>query len=91
MFRNAEGEVLGTVPLRRAFVLSCNTAFINLASVLDPSDFAAAGAQFGLGVGYDLGTASYSGQRPDAGRTGLEGGHRLRPGPDPGQPASVRR
>ena len=64
VFRNAEGEVLGTVPLRRAFVLSCNTAFINLASVLDPSDFAAAGAQFGLGVGYDLGTASYSGSVP---------------------------
>ena len=67
VFSNAEGEVLGTVPVRRAFVLSCNTAFINLGSVLDPSDFTSAGAQFGLGVGYDLGTASSSGSVPTPG------------------------
>jgi cell division protein FtsI/penicillin-binding protein 2 len=63
-FANAEGEVLGTVPLRQAFVLSCNTAFINLAAVLDPSDFSVAAARFGIGVGYDLGTPAYSGSVP---------------------------
>lgn len=63
-FTNAEGEVLGTVPLRLAYVLSCNTAFINLASVLEPSDFGQAAARFGIGVGYDLGTAAYSGSVP---------------------------
>lgn len=66
-FSNAEGEVLGTVPVRVAYVLSCNTAFINLAQVLDPSDFAATAARFGIGVGYDLGTASYSGSVPTPG------------------------
>ncbi|MGH1488775.1 MAG: penicillin-binding transpeptidase domain-containing protein [Acidimicrobiales bacterium] len=63
-FTNAEGEVLGTVPLRQAYVLSCNTAFINLASVLDPSDFPAMAARFGVGAGYTLGTASFSGRVP---------------------------
>lgn len=63
-FTNAEGEVLGTVPLRQAFVHSCNTAFINLGSVLDRSDFPSAAAAFGVGVGYDLGTAGYSGSVP---------------------------
>ncbi len=65
VFSNAEGEVLGTVPLRQAFVLSCNTAFINLAGGLDGSDFARYGAAFGLGGGYDLGTDAFSGAVPN--------------------------
>ncbi len=63
-FTNAEGEVLGTVPLHQAYVLSCNTAFINVGSVLDPSDFTQVGARFGIGAGYNLGTPSFSGQVP---------------------------
>lgn len=63
-FTNAEGEVLGTVPMRRNFVLSCNTGFINLAQVLDPSDFPAAASRFGVGRDYDLGTAAFSGSVP---------------------------
>ncbi|MEM7275601.1 MAG: penicillin-binding transpeptidase domain-containing protein [Actinomycetota bacterium] len=63
-FTNASGEVLGTVPLRRNFVLSCNTAFINIASVLEPSDFPAVAAQFGIGAGFSLGTDSFSGNVP---------------------------
>ncbi|MEM9565583.1 MAG: penicillin-binding transpeptidase domain-containing protein [Actinomycetota bacterium] len=66
-FTNAEGEVLGTVPLRRAFFLSCNTAFINLASFLDPSDFTSTAARMGIGSGYELGTASYAGSVPTPG------------------------
>ncbi len=66
-FTNAEGEVLGTVPMRRAFVLSCNTAFINLAAVIDPSDFPNTAARFGIGAGYSLGTASFSGNVPTPG------------------------
>lgn len=67
VFSNAEGEVLGTVPLRQAFVLSCNTAFINVGSVLENSDFGRYGAAFGLGTGYELGTAAFSGSVPNPG------------------------
>lgn len=67
VFSNAEDEVLGTVPLRQAFVLSCNTAFITVGSVLASSDFGRYGAAFGLGVGYELGTAAFSGSVPNPG------------------------
>ncbi len=63
-FRNAEGEVLGTVPLRRAFALSCNTAFIALGSQLAPSDYPDYAARFGLGGSYALGTDSFAGSVP---------------------------
>ena len=66
-FSNAEGEVLGMVPMGFAYVLSCNTAFINLGSVLDPSDFPNTAARFGLGVEYSLGTAAFSGSVPTPG------------------------
>ncbi len=65
VFSNAEGEVLGTVPMRRAFELSCNTAFINIGNTLDASDFASTAARFGVGTGYEIGTAAYSGSVPN--------------------------
>ncbi len=67
VFSNAEGEVLGTVGLRQAFVLSCNTAFINVGNTLDNADFARYAAAFGLGAGYELGTAAFSGAVPNPG------------------------
>ncbi len=66
-FTNAEGEVLGIVPMQVAYVLSCNTAFINLSSVLEPSDFPNSAARFGIGVDYSLGTAAFSGSVPTPG------------------------
>lgn len=66
-FTNAEGEVLGIVPFRRAFVLSCNTAFINASSILDSSDFPSAAAKLGIGNPYNLGTASFAGSVPTPG------------------------
>ncbi len=66
-FTNAEGEVLGVVPFRRAFVLSCNTAFINVSNNLDSSDFASAAAKLGIGTPYNLGTASFAGNVPTPG------------------------
>ncbi len=66
-FTNAEGEVLGVVPMRRAYVLSCNTAFINLAGVLDPSDFPNVAARFGIGQQYSLGTPAFPGSVPTPG------------------------
>jgi cell division protein FtsI/penicillin-binding protein 2 len=64
-FTNAEGEVLGTVPLQQTYVLSCNTAFINIGALLEPSEFAQVAAKFGIGAGYNLGTPSFSGQVPN--------------------------
>jgi cell division protein FtsI/penicillin-binding protein 2 len=66
-FSNAEGEVLGTVPMWQNYVLSCNTGFINLASVLEPSDFTSTAARFGVGVNYELGVAAYGGSVPTPG------------------------
>lgn len=66
-FTNAEGEVLGIVPVREAFVFSCNTAFISIGNVLDPSEFPATAAALGIGVPYDLGVAAYSGSVPAPG------------------------
>jgi len=67
VFSNAEGEVLGTVGLRQAFVLSCNTAFINVGNTLDNADFGRYAAAFGLGASYELGTAAFSGAVPNPG------------------------
>jgi cell division protein FtsI/penicillin-binding protein 2 len=64
VFRNSEGQGLGSIPLRRAFVVSCNTAFVNLGATLDPSAYPATAARFGIGVGYDLGTLADSGSIP---------------------------
>ena len=47
-FRNAEGAALGDIPFRRAFFESCNTAFVQLAAELDPSDLVAAAQRFGF-------------------------------------------
>ena len=66
-FTNAEGEVLGTVAMQRNYVLSCNTAFINIGNLLEPSDYPNVAAQFGIGQQYSLGTASFSGSVPAPG------------------------
>lgn len=63
-FRNAEGEVLGTVPFWFNFTLSCNTAFINIGNNLNPSDYPSTALALGVGGQYNLGTASYAGSVP---------------------------
>ena len=63
-FTNAEGEVLGTVAMQRNYVLSCNTAFINIGNLLEPSDFPNTAAKFGIGQQYTLGTTAFSGSVP---------------------------
>ncbi len=66
-FRNAEDEKLGSVPFWRAFALSCNTAFINVADQLDNGDFATTAQRLGVGAGYELGTDAFSGSVPNPG------------------------
>lgn len=48
---NAGGEAFGSIPLRRAFALSCNTAFINLAQSLPHGTLAAAATLLGCNTG----------------------------------------
>jgi cell division protein FtsI/penicillin-binding protein 2 len=68
-FRNAEGEVLGTVPFHSAFAHSCNTAFVGSAKRVDAPALTDAAA--GLGVGRDdplgldsLGVGAFGGAVP---------------------------
>ena len=60
-FHNENSFDLGQVPLRTAFAHSCNTTFINLAGRLDGGVFARTAASFGIGAGWDLPVASFSG------------------------------
>jgi cell division protein FtsI/penicillin-binding protein 2 len=61
-FRNSEGFALGTVPFRRDFARSCNTAFAALAPNLGPDGLAEAGRAVGIGVPWDLGVDATSGE-----------------------------
>jgi cell division protein FtsI/penicillin-binding protein 2 len=51
-FRNFESKALGAITFRQAFVQSCNTAFVGLASSLGNGELAAAAADFGFGKLY---------------------------------------
>ncbi|HEX5495613.1 MAG TPA: penicillin-binding transpeptidase domain-containing protein [Mycobacteriales bacterium] len=60
-FHNENSFDLGQIPLREAFAHSCNTTFINLSGKLDGGVFARTAASFGIGAGWDLPVASFSG------------------------------
>ena len=80
-FHNAEGdEPVST--LNAAFVESCNTAFLGLATAhLSPSDFTAAAEFYGLQRTPHIGTAGVRGQRARAGQPDRAGRRRDGPGP----------
>lgn len=48
VFQNAEDEELGTIPFKLAFAHSCNTAFVQLAEKLQPSDLTSAAELLGF-------------------------------------------
>jgi hypothetical protein len=48
VFQNAEDEELGDIPFRQAFAHSCNTAFVQLAEGLEPSELTAAAELLGF-------------------------------------------
>jgi Penicillin binding protein transpeptidase domain len=50
--RNAGGEAFGSIPLRTAFALSCNTAFVHLAEGLPHGQLAAAATLLGCDTGH---------------------------------------
>ena len=52
VFTNFEGEAAGTISLRRAFAVSCNTAFVGAAAKLPGDALSKAATQFGFGASY---------------------------------------
>ena len=65
-FSNAEDEVLGPVPFRTDFALSCNTAFVGLSDRLEPTTLTETARFFGIGRDVDIGTESATGSVPEA-------------------------
>jgi len=55
VFANYQGEQLGTIPFRRAFTASCNTAFIGAETKLPADALGAAAKGFGFGTDYSKG------------------------------------
>ena len=55
----------GQVPLRTAFSLSCNTAFVQMGLDMGPDALRDAAARFGVGQNYDLGLPNAAGSLGD--------------------------
>ncbi|HVE46362.1 MAG TPA: penicillin-binding transpeptidase domain-containing protein [Acidimicrobiales bacterium] len=60
-FKNFEGEALGDISLRDAFVHSCNTAFAPAGDRLGTEALVAAAARYGFGVDYRTGLGRATG------------------------------
>lgn len=67
VFRNAEGEVLGSVPFRKDFADSCNTAFVGQSSTITAEELTAAAASLGYREGLDVGLPLFGGSVPTTG------------------------
>ncbi len=63
-FKNFEGESAMNLSLQRAFAVSCNTAFITLASNLTSKQLITAAQQFGFGTPPQPGLPVFGGQIP---------------------------
>jgi cell division protein FtsI/penicillin-binding protein 2 len=63
-FKNFEGETSSSLPFHRAFAISCNTAFVQLASQLSPSELEAAAKEFGFGATITIGVPAIGGSYP---------------------------
>ncbi len=61
-FKNANGEVLGSVPFHVNYAKSCNTAFASLAPQLGAAGLKQASTAMGLGLPWDLGIDAFSGK-----------------------------
>ncbi len=63
-FKNAENEVLGTVPFRTDFAESCNTAFVGSASRVSAAQLVDAARNLGYGATGGLGVQAFAGSVP---------------------------
>ena len=66
-FANFESQALGDILFGRAFVTSCNTAFVALGQQLGRRDLGAAAARFGFNRRYDVGLSTFGGAFPEPG------------------------
>jgi cell division protein FtsI/penicillin-binding protein 2 len=66
-FKNAEDEVLGTVPFRTDFALSCNTAFVGSAGRVSAAQLVDAARDLGYGGARGLGVQAFGGSVPTSG------------------------
>jgi cell division protein FtsI/penicillin-binding protein 2 len=64
-FTNFEGEAPGDIVFHQAFAISCNTAFIGLATQLPSGALAAAAKSFGFDAPYQLPLPAKGGKFPD--------------------------
>ncbi len=65
-FRNAEEVVLGAVPFREDFAVSCTSAFVGSASRVSDDELQAAARDLGYGA-YDLGVGAFAADVPVGG------------------------
>jgi cell division protein FtsI/penicillin-binding protein 2 len=63
-FRNFEGEAAGTIPFHRAFAISCNTAFIQLADRIPASALTTAAELYGFNQPLSIGVPAAGGSYP---------------------------
>jgi cell division protein FtsI/penicillin-binding protein 2 len=63
-FKNFEGEASGSLDLGQAFAISCNNAFIGLATKLPPGALDKAAAAFGFNARWSLGVDAAGGSYP---------------------------
>lgn len=64
VFRNFEGEAVGSVPFSRDFAISCNTAFVGLSARLPAGALPTAGRSLGVGAPWTLPLSAYTGSVP---------------------------
>lgn len=63
-FQNFEGEAAGSIAFHRAFAISCNTAFIQLADKLPASAIATAAGLYGFNTPLSIGVPAVGGSYP---------------------------
>ena len=63
-FKNIEDEQFGNINLQTAFVQSCNTAYVQMASTLSAAQMEQAASLLGFNAPEPLGLASYGGSYP---------------------------
>ena len=63
VFKNAGGEVLGTVPFRKDFAESCNTAFVGQSKTISGQELSDAATKLGYRK-FDLGVPVFGGDVP---------------------------
>ena len=64
IFKNANNESFGPIPLRKAFAVSCNTAFVNLRESITEADMQRAATLYGFDGTQPLPIQSFGGSYP---------------------------